>query len=120
MGKISNAHKMDGLSEYLKTLDNENDKLLAKTMANIISRALPDAEVRLSYGLVGYYQPKQICFFGINKKHIGFYPTDKPIDHFINEIKPYLHGKTTLQFKKDQSELPEELIQKIARWNLNN
>ncbi|WP_125708869.1 iron chaperone [Companilactobacillus zhongbaensis] len=108
------------MDEYLQTLDNENDKLLAKKMANIISQVLPDAEVRLSYGLVGYYQPKQICFFGIYKNHIGFYPTDKPIDHFINEIKPYLHDKTTLQFTKAVDEIPVELVQKIALWNLNN
>ncbi|WP_125771838.1 iron chaperone [Companilactobacillus furfuricola] len=111
---------MQALDEYLQTLDNENDILLAKKMANIISQALPDAEIRLSYGLVGYFQPKQICFLGIYKNHIGFYPTNKPIDHFINEITPYLHGKTTLQFNKSVDAIPEELIQKIANWNLNN
>lgn len=111
---------MQALDDYLQTLDNENDILLAKKMANIISHVLPNAEVRLSYGLVGYYQPKQICFFGIYKNHIGFYPTNKPIDHFINEIQPYLHGKTTLQFKKSAGAIPEKMIQKIALWNLNN
>lgn len=108
------------MDEYLQTHDDPKDQALVKKMYQIISEVLPDAEVRLSYGLVGFYQPKQICFFGINKQHIGFYPTDKPIEHFKEEISPYLSGKTTLKFPKDESAIPVELIQKIAVWNLEN
>ncbi|AKP67996.1 iron chaperone [Companilactobacillus ginsenosidimutans] len=111
---------MTALNDYISTLDNDDDKALAKRMNEIISEALPDAQTRISYGLLGYYQPKQVCFFGINKAHVGFYPTDKPIDHFREEIQPYLHGKTTLHFKKDVDDFPVELIQNIAKWNLNN
>ena len=111
---------MNGLDEYLTHLDTDTDKELALQMHQIISEVLPDAEVRFSYGLIGYYQPKQVCFFGINKQHIGFYPTDKPIAHFAKEIAPYLSGKTTLKFKKDLDEIPKDLIQRIALWNLNN
>lgn len=111
---------MDALNEYLARLTSTEDKELALQMHQIISEVLPNAEVRLSYGLVGYYQPKQVCFFGINKQHIGFYPTDKPIEQFRTEIDPYLSGKTTLRFKKDKNEIPKQLVQKIALWNLNN
>lgn len=109
---------MNALDEYLNGLNSQTDKELALAMHHIISEALPDAEVRLSYGLVGYYQPKQICFFGINQQHIGFYPTSRPIQHFQTEIAPYLSGKTTLKFKKDLRDIPSELVQKIAIWNL--
>ncbi|ALB30053.1 iron chaperone [Companilactobacillus heilongjiangensis] len=108
------------MDEYLQTHDDPKDQALTRKMYQIISEVLPDAEVRLSYGLVGFYQPKQICFFGINKQHIGFYPTDKPIEHFKEEIAPYLSGKTTLKFPKDEAAIPAELIQKIAVWNLEN
>jgi len=108
------------MDEYLQTLNDPKDQALVKKMHQIISEVLPDAEVRLSYGLVGYFQPKQICFFGINKQTIGFYPTNKPIDHFKEEIAPYLSGKTTLKFPKDESAIPVELIQRIATWNLEN
>ncbi|WP_338231110.1 iron chaperone [Companilactobacillus muriivasis] len=108
------------MDEYLQMHDDPKDQALVKKMYQIISEVLPDAEVRLSYGLVGFYQPKQICFFGINKQHIGFYPTDKPIEHFKEEIAPYLSGKTTLKFPKDEAAIPVELIQKIAVWNLKN
>lgn len=111
---------MDALNDYLKTLDNENDKKLALAMYQIIATALPDADVRLSYGLVGFFQPKQICFFGINKQHIGFYPTDKPIKYFEDQIVPYLSGKTTLKFPKSVDKIPAELIKNIAQWNLHN
>lgn len=108
------------MDEYLATLTDPEDKFLAKKMHRVISKVLPDAEVRLSYGLVGYYQPKQVCFFGINKQHIGFYPTNKPIKHFEKEISPYLSGKTTLRFPKSEAAIPVDLIQRIAVWNLNN
>lgn len=108
------------MDEYLATLTDPKDKILAKKMHQIISEVLPDAETRLSYGLVGYFQPKQVCFFGINKQHIGFYPTDKPIKHFEKEIAPYLSGKTTLKFSKNEEDIPVKLIQDIAVWNLNN
>lgn len=111
---------MDGLQQYLNSLESTTDKDLARAMNQIITEVLPDAEIRLSYGLVGYYQPKQVCFFGINKQHIGFYPTDKPIAHFRQEIAPFLSGKTTLKFPKDINAIPKELIQQIALWNLNN
>ncbi|PMD73924.1 iron chaperone [Companilactobacillus nuruki] len=111
---------MDVLTEYLNRLSSSEDKELAIAMNQIISDALPDAEIRISYGLLGYYQPKQVCFFGINKQHIGFYPTDKPIEHFKDEIKTYLSGKTTLKFPKDMDKVPTKLIQRIAVWNLEN
>jgi len=111
---------MDALTTYLQTLDSPEDKALATAMNQIISEVLPNAEVKISYGLIGYFQPKQICFFGINKQHIGFYPTNKPIKHFEKEIIPYLSGKTTLKFPKNEADIPKELIQKIALWNLEN
>jgi len=111
---------MDAITTYLQTLDSGKDKQLALKMHEIISEILPDAQVKISYGLVGYFQPKQICFFGINKQHIGFYPTNKPIRHFQNEIAPFLSGKTTLRFPKDESAIPKKLVQDIALWNLKN
>lgn len=111
---------MDVIEKYNQGLKNSADEKLVLYMDDIISQALPKAEKRISYGLVGYYQPKAVCFFGINKNHIGFYPMDKPIAQFQMDIKPYLHGKTTLHFKKDVQEIPVELVQNIAKWNLNN
>jgi len=111
---------MDALNQYLKTLSSEEDKKLAIQMNKIISEALPNATVKLSYGLIGHFQPKQICFFGINKQHIGFYPTSKPIEHFRSEITPYLSGKTTLHFPKCLSAIPIDLIKEISLWNLKN
>jgi uncharacterized protein YdhG (YjbR/CyaY superfamily) len=111
---------MTALDNYIGTLNNNDDKALARKMDEIISEALPEAEKRISYELMGYFQPKQVCFFGIMKDHIGFYPTNKPIEEFRDQIQPYLHGKTTLYFKKDAKEIPVELVQNIAKWNLNN
>ncbi|MFC6175293.1 iron chaperone [Companilactobacillus huachuanensis] len=108
------------MDEYLAKTTDPKDQVLVKRMNQIIAKVLPDAEVRLSYGLVGYFQPKQICFFGINKQTISFYPTNKPIEHFQKEIAPYLSGKTTLKFPKDVNAIPVQLIQKIAVWNLEN
>jgi len=111
---------MTALQQYLQTLKSPTDKALAIYMNEIITDILPAAEVKISYGLMGYFQPKQICFFGINKQHVGFYPTNKPIQQFHDEIAPYLSGKTTLRFAKDETAIPKDLIQKIALWNLNN
>ncbi|MQS53562.1 iron chaperone [Companilactobacillus mishanensis] len=111
---------MNALQTYIKRFDDDKDKQLAIKMNDIISEVLPDAEVRISYDLVGYFQPKQICFFGIQSKHIGFYPTNKPIAEFADEIQSYLSGKTTLRFPKNEDKIPVDLIQRIAVYNLNN
>lgn len=109
---------MDNVAQYLAGLENDRDRELALSMHKIICTALPDAEVKLAYGLVGYYQPKALCYFGINKRHVGFYPTNQPMAHFAKEVAPYQTGKGTLQFKKDSAAFPVELIQNIARWQL--
>ncbi|WGI18823.1 hypothetical protein [Latilactobacillus sakei] len=46
---------MDNVTQYLAGLENERDRELALSMHKIIRTALPDAEVKLAYGLVGYY-----------------------------------------------------------------
>ena len=120
MMSVKGVIKMSAVDQYMKDFDDPNDQQLIIKMDKIISEALPKASSRISYGLIGYFQPKQICFFGISKDHIGFYPTNKPIEHFQSEIKPYLHGKPTLWFKQDPNESPIGLVQEIAKWNLEN
>lgn len=111
---------MTVIEQYNAGLTTDADRTLALVMHTILRAVLPDAEMKLAYGLVGDYQPKAVCYFGINKRHIGFYPTNQPMAHFAKAVAPCQTGKGTLQFKKDVTALPIELIQTIASWQLEH
>ena len=77
---------MTVIEQYNAGLTTDADRTLALAMHTILRAVLPDAEMKLAYGLVGYYQPKAVCYFGINKRHIGFYPTNQPLAHFAKAL----------------------------------
>ena len=80
---------------------------------------LPDALETMAYGIPTYkINGKNLVHFGGAKKHIGFYPSPKPIEVFKDELSSYKCTKGTIQFPLDK-ELPLELIQKIVEFRLD-
>jgi uncharacterized protein YdhG (YjbR/CyaY superfamily) len=89
------------------------DKLIE--MNSIIRAALPKAEEVISYNMPAFKEEKVLVYYAGYKKHIGFYPTSKPIIVFADELKKYETSKGAIQFPLDKK-LPVTLIKKIARY----
>lgn len=104
----------DSIEAYIAEHPEEIQKLL-NTLKDTISEAIPDAEKRISWRMPTFWKKHNIIHFAAFKKHIGLYPGDKAILYFAEELKPYKTSKGAIQFPYD-SELPLELIAKIAKW----
>lgn len=82
-----------------------------------IKEAAPQATETISYGMPAFRQNKVLVYYSVNKKHIGFYPTPKPIVHFKSELEIYNTSKGAIQFPIDQP-LPLKLIKKIVEFRV--
>ncbi|MEY4604517.1 MAG: hypothetical protein RIT43_1809 [Bacteroidota bacterium] len=81
---------------------------------------MPDAcEEVISYNMPAFKLKHVIVYFAAHKKHIGFYPTSKPIEALKDELKNFNYSKGAIQFPYD-SPLPEVLIKKIIDFRLND
>lgn len=88
-------------------------------LRNIIIEVCPDAEESISYMMPAFkYKGKPLCYFGVFKSHIGFFPTPGPIAFYEKELKDFKCSKGTVQlpFKID---LPTELIKKLVAYRMS-
>lgn len=76
---------------------------------------LPDAEERISWSMPTYWRKQNIIHFGAFKKHIGLYPGDKAVEHFLERLTEYKTSKGAVQFPYSMP-LPLPLIAEIAKW----
>lgn len=94
-------------SEYVQTLLNQ--------VRDTLRSALPDAEERISWSMPTYWKKQNIIHFAAFKNHIGIYPGDKAIEHFVDKLTEYKTSKGALQLPYSKP-LPLELVGEIARW----
>ncbi|MBX7094732.1 MAG: DUF1801 domain-containing protein [Flavobacteriales bacterium] len=83
----------------------------------LISKLIPDAERKLSYGMPAYRSSENLVYFAAFKHHIGFFPTSKPIEHFKEELSDYKTSKGTIQFPFGKK-IPAALIRKIVLFRI--
>ncbi|MCH5464604.1 iron chaperone [Levilactobacillus tujiorum] len=109
---------MTVITDYIEEADPAQQAQL-KAMYQILKPLLPDATETLSYGMPAFHQEKDIVYFAPMKNHLGFYPTDKPIAHFEDELEGrFKYSKGAVQFDYRQP-LPAELITKMVRYRLS-
>ena len=84
-----------------------------------ISKAIPDAEERLSWGMPTFWRGRNILHFAPAKKHIGLYPGSEAIEAFADRLTEYKTSKGTVQLPNSR-DLPLELIEEIAKWSYEN
>ncbi|MEG0256333.1 MAG: DUF1801 domain-containing protein [Vagococcus sp.] len=104
------------VDEYIENCPKDRQEKL-RTMQKIMKDVFPEAKECIKYGMPTYFQHENIVHFSNAKHHIGFYPTPAPICHFSKELEPYKTSKGAIQFPVEK-ELPEELIQRICEWRL--
>ena len=90
-----------------------------ETIRSIIAREVPGAEEMISYRMPAFRLGEILVYFAAFTRHIGFYPTSRPIVAFRDELKPYKTSKGAVQFPLDK-ELPVELIQRMVRFRVDD
>lgn len=103
------------IQEYISEQDEAIQPRLV-TIYNTISKAIPDAEERISWGMPTFWKGRNIIHFAPAKKHIGLYPGPEAITAFADQLKGYKTSKGAIQLPNSK-ELSVELIAEIARWS---
>ena len=75
----------------------------------LIRQLAPKAEERISYGIVGYFYPNRMIYFGGHAKHVALYPAGE-----AKGLEKYLYGASTLRFPLDEP-LPVAKIKALVR-----
>jgi uncharacterized protein YdhG (YjbR/CyaY superfamily) len=75
----------------------------------LIRQLAPKAEERISYGIVGYFYPTRMIYFGGHAKHVALYPAGE-----ARGLEKYLYGASTLRFPLDEP-LPIAKIKSLVR-----
>lgn len=75
----------------------------------LIRQLAPKAEERISYGIVGYFYPSRMIYFGGHTKHVALYPAGD-----ARGLEKYLYGASTLRFPLDEP-LPVAKIKSLVR-----
>ncbi len=74
----------------------------------LIRQLAPKAEERISYGIVGYFYPTRMIYFGGHAKHVALYPAGD-----ARGLERYLYGASTLRFPLDEP-LPVAKIKSLV------
>ena len=106
--------KPQNIDEYIAAQDEKYQPRL-REIREILRKALPDAEERISWSIPTYWKGRNIIHFAASKKHLGIYPGDEATDAFAEELSEYDVSKGTIRIPYDQP-LPEELIRSIVQW----
>ena len=106
--------KPQNIDEYI-AVQNEKYQPRLREIREILRKALPDAEERISWSMPTYWKGRNIIHFAASKKHLGIYPGDEATAAFAEELSGYDISKGTIRIPYDQP-LPEELIRRIAQW----
>lgn len=96
----------------------EATRLVLEQLRQIIKEIVPEAEEVISYQMPAFKQNGVLVWYAGYKKHVGFYPSSKPIEVFKDELSVYKTSKGAIQFPLDKL-LPVELITKIVNFRVN-
>lgn len=101
---------------YIATFPASTQALLQQMRATI-TKAAPDAEEAISYGMPTFKLQGNLVHFAGYKNHIGFYPAPSGIVTFADELEKYKTSKGAIQFPIDEK-LPVALIAKIVKYRI--
>ena len=111
-----NKNTSNSVDEYISKFPNEVQGIL-KVLREVIKRAAPDAEGRISYQMPTFVLRGNLVHFAAYRRHIDLYPTPSGIEAFRLELSQYKGAKGSVQFPIDKP-LPYELISKIVKFRV--
>ena len=106
--------KPETIDAYIAMQDEAVQPRLQE-VRGIIHSAIPEAEEHISWSMPTFWKGRNLIHFAASKKHLGLYPGDEATTIFVEALKDYDVSKGTIRIPWDR-ELPETLIQEIARW----
>ena len=106
------------IPEYIARQDEKIQPRLYD-IYEIVRKAVPDGEERISYGMPTFWKGRNLIHFAAMKNHIGLYPGPEAIEVFSDKLTNYKTTKGAIQLPNDK-ELPLELIAEIAAWCYRN
>jgi len=104
------------VDEYIHQFSAHRNQL--QEIRNTISKAAPQAEETISYGIPTFKFKGNLVHFAMAKKHIGFYPGPSAIEAFKDKLTQYVTSKGAIQFPVEQP-LPLALIAKIVLFRVS-
>ena len=107
------GEKPQTINEYIQSQDADKQEDL-KRIRQILRKALPEAEERISWSMPTYWKKHNILHFAASKKHIGLYPGPEAVIHFAEELQGYKTEKGTIRIP--YGKVDAALIEKIAKW----
>ena len=123
--KCGRAFQETGQSHYCgekpRTIDDyilhqdEDKQADLRCIRQILRRALPNAEERISWSMPTYWRGRNLIQFAGFKRHIGLYPGPQAVEAFADRLSGYKASKGAIQLPLDRP-MPVELIAEIAAW----
>ena len=107
------GEKPKNIDEYILCQEEDKQEALCY-MRNILQKALPEAEERISWSMPTYWKKHNIIQFAAFKKHIGLYLGSEAVVQFSEELGIYRTNKGTIRIPYDK--IDAELIDRIAKW----
>ena len=110
------------IDDYINN-QNEKARIILTELRRLIKEAVPEAiEIPNykvpSFTLIPETKPKQQLMIVAYAKYVSFYPYQRAIEHFSDELKNYGLGKGTVKFQFNEP-LPEDLIKRMVVFRKN-
>ena len=102
------------IDDYIADFPEDVQVLLKKIRATI-TKAAPNAEEAIKYGMPTFVLNGNLIHFAGYKGHIGLYPGPRPIEKFKDELAEYDTSKGTIRFPLDKR-IAFGLIGKITKF----
>lgn len=104
------------IDEYIKSYP-ENIQIILQKVRTSIKEAAPNAIEKISWQMPTFVLNGNLVHFAMHKNHVGFYPGESGISHFIDEISQYKFGKGSVQFPISNP-MPYDLIKRIVEFRV--
>jgi uncharacterized protein YdhG (YjbR/CyaY superfamily) len=110
--------KYTTVDEYLASLP-EDRRAVMETLRRTMAEAAPEATETIAYNMPALrLKGKFLISYEAFKNHYSLFPwTDRMAAQLGDKLKPYTHGKGTIQFPATEP-IPDELVRDILRIRL--
>jgi uncharacterized protein YdhG (YjbR/CyaY superfamily) len=104
------------IDEYIATFPPVKQAVL-NAFLEAVRSAAPGAQEKLSYGMPAFFLDGILVYVGMQKRHVGFYPTPEAVAFFAEELRDYKSSKGAVQFPLDRP-IPFDLVRNIVRHRI--
>lgn len=122
MGKKGAMPSYKTVDDYINN-QNEEARIILTELRRLIKEAIPEARETPNYKvpsftLIPETKPKQQLMIVAYAKYVSFYPYQRAVEHFSDELKNYELGKGTVKFQFNKP-LPKDLIKRMVVFRKN-